>query len=94
MTLIANVFRKLRTPKNMVRPIRKIPCFRGSVEKQHATCPQTMFKFEGQPLYHISLALGSQLFYKKSLLAICNISKLFPNTLSANGKYSLSIETS
>ena len=30
---------------------------------------------------------------KKSLLGICNISKLFPNTLSADGKYSLLTET-
>ena len=33
--------------------------------------------------------MGSQLSYKKSLLVICKISKLFPNTLSAAGKYSL-----
>ena len=30
-----------------------------------------------------------QLSYKKSLLVICKISRLFPNTLSADGKYSL-----
>ena len=93
MTNIADVFPKLRSPTNMVRAMPKKSRFRASVEKQHAKCPQTMFKLEGQPLYHISRSLGIQLSYKKSLLAICNISKLFPNTLSADDKYSLLIET-
>ena len=53
MTLIADVFRKLRTPENMVRLIPKKSLFRVSVEKQHGECPKTLFKFEGQPLYHI-----------------------------------------
>ena len=30
-----------------------------------------------------------QLSYKKSVLVICKISRLFPNTLSAEDKYSL-----
>ena len=63
--------------------------FRVSVDKQHAICPQTLFTFAGQPLRHIYWSLGSQLSYKKSLLVICKISKLFPNTLSADVKYSL-----
>ena len=33
--------------------------------------------------------MGSHLSDKKSLLVICKISKLFPNTLSADGKYSV-----
>ena len=63
--------------------------FRETVKKQHAKCPQTLLKFEGQPLYHIFWSLGSQLSYKKSLLGISNISKLFPNPLTADGKYFL-----
>ena len=63
--------------------------FRESVEKPHGKRPQTLFKFDGQPLYHIFRSLGSQLSYKKSMLGIGNISKLFPNTLRADGKYSL-----
>ena len=27
--------------------------FRRSIEKQHGKCPQTLFKFEEQHLYHI-----------------------------------------
>ena len=89
MTLIAGLFPKLRTPKHMARSMSKKSRFRGSVEKQHGKCAQTLFKFEGQPLYHIYWSLGKQLSYKNSLLLICLISKLFPNTLSADGKYSL-----
>ena len=53
MALIADVFPKLRTPKNMVRSMRKKSRFRGSIEKQHGKCSLTLFKFQGQPLYHI-----------------------------------------
>ena len=89
MTLIADVLPKLRTPKNMVRSMRKNSRFRGTVEKQHGKCPQTLFKFEGHLLYHIYYSLKSQLSHKKSLLAISKSSNLFPNTLCSNGKYSL-----
>ena len=89
MTLIPDVFPTLTTPKNMIRSMPKKSRFRASVERQHAKCPQTLFKFEGHPLYHISRSLGSQLSYKKPALGICKISKLFPNTLSSDRKYSL-----
>ena len=89
MTFTADVFLKLRTPENMVRSIPKKSRFRGSVEKQQAECAPTLFKLEGHPLYHIYLSMGRQLSYKKSLLVICKISKLFPNTVSADGKYCL-----
>ena len=53
MTLIADVFPKLRTPKNMVKSMPKKSRFKGSVEKQHGKCAQTLLKFERQLLYHI-----------------------------------------
>ena len=53
MTLIADVFPKLQTPKNMVRSMPKKSLFRVSVEKQHGKGVQTLFTFEGQHLYHI-----------------------------------------
>ena len=93
MTLLADVFRKLRTPKTIVRSMPKKSLFRSSVENEHAKCPQTLFKFEEQHLYHVYLSLGSQMSYKKSLLVICKISKPFPKTLSGHGKYSSLIDT-
>ena len=89
MTLIADVFPKLRTQKNFVRSMPKKSNFKESFEKQHGKCAQTLLKFAWQHLYHIYWSLWRQLTCKKSLLVICKISRLFPNTLSADGKYSL-----
>ena len=89
MTPVAEVFPKLRTPKNMVTSMSKKSRFKGSFEKQHGKRAQTLLKFAWQHLYHIYWSLWRQLTCKKSLLVICKISRLFPNTLSADGKYSL-----
>ena len=89
MTLIAEVFPKLRSPKNKVRSISINSRFKGSFKKEHGKCAQTLLKCQGQLLYHIYWSLWKQLSYKKSLLVICKISRLFPNRLSADGKYSL-----
>ena len=89
MTLIAEVFPKLRSPKNKVRSMSIKSRFKGSFKKQHGKRPQTLLKFAWQKLYHIYWLLWRQLSFKKFLLVICKISRLFPNTLSADGKYSL-----
>ena len=89
MTLIAEVFLKLRTPKNKVRSMSIKSRFKGSFKKQHGKCAQTLLKFAWQNLYHIYWSLWRQLTFKKFLSVICKISRLFPNTLSADDKYSL-----
>ena len=89
MTLIAEVFPKLETPKNMVTSMSKKSRFKGSFAKQHGKRAQTLLKFAWQHLYHIYWSLWRRLTCRNSLLVICKISKLFPNTLSADGKYSL-----
>ena len=89
MTLIADVFPKLRTQKNFVRSMPKKSNFKESFEKQHGKCAQTLLKFAWQHLYHIYWSLWMQLTCKKSLLVTCKILRLFPNTLSADGKYCL-----
>ena len=89
MTLIAEVFPKLRTPKTMVTSMSKKFRFKGSFGKQHGKRPQTLLKFPGQHLYQLYWSLWRQLTCKKSLLMTCKISRLFPNTLSADGKYSV-----
>ena len=89
MTLIADVFAKFWTAKNMVTSMSKKSRFKGSFGKEHGKRAQTLLKFEWQHLYHIYSSLWRQLTCKKSLLVICKISRLFPNTLSADGKYSL-----
>ena len=89
VTLIPDVFPKLRTQKNLVRSMPKKSRFKGSFRKQHGKRVQTLLKFAWQHLYDNYSSVWSQLSYKKSLLVICKISRLFPNPLSAEGKYSL-----
>ena len=87
ITLLAHIFPKLRIPKNIVRSISKKFRFKGSFGKQHGKLSQTLLKFEQQHIYHIYWSLWRQLTCKRSLLVIRKILNLFPNTLSANGKY-------
>ena len=89
MTRIADVFPNLRTQENLVRSMSKKSSFRGSFPKQHGKRAETLLKFAWQHLYHISWSLGRQLCYKKFLLVICKISRLFINKVSAHGKYSV-----
>ena len=89
MTLIAEVFPKLRSPKNKVRSMSIKSRFKGSFKKQHGKCAQTLLKFAWQNLCHIYWSLWRQLTFKKSLLVIWKISRLLPNTLSWDGKDSL-----
>ena len=53
MTLIANLFPKFRTSKNMVRFITKEYRFRVPLEEQHGKLAETLSKFEQQLLSHI-----------------------------------------
>ena len=89
MTLLAEVFSKLRSPKNKVRSMSIKHRFKGSFKKEHSKSAQTLFKFPWQNLYHINWSLWRQFIWKKFLLVICRISSLFPKKLNADGKYSL-----
>ena len=53
MTLIADVFRKIPAPKNMVRLTSKNPCFRGPLEREHGKCVKTLLQCQWQHLYNI-----------------------------------------
>ena len=86
MTLIAEVFPKLQTPKNLVISMSKKFRLNWSFGKQHGKRTQTLLKFKWQYLYHIYWSLWRQLNFKRSLLVTSKISRLFPNTLSADSK--------
>ena len=88
-TLIADVFPKLRTQKNLVRSMPKKSRFRGSFENQHGKCTKTLLKCQGQLLSHIYWSLWRQFLYKMSLFMLCKFSRLFPETLNEDSKYSL-----
>ena len=73
----------------MVTSISKKFRFNGSFGKEHGKRAQRLLKFAWEHLYHIYSSLQRQLTCKKSLLVICKIPRLFHNTLSGDGKYSL-----
>ena len=53
MTLIADLFPKLRTPKNVVRYMSKKSRFKGPFDRQHGKLVQIPLQSERQHCYHI-----------------------------------------
>ena len=53
MTFIADLFPKLRTPKNVVRYNSKKSRFKGPFDRQHSKRVQTLLRSEPQHRYHI-----------------------------------------
>ena len=53
MTLIADLFPKLRRPKNVVRYMSKKSCFKGLFDRQHGKRGQKLLRSEPQHRYHI-----------------------------------------
>ena len=89
MTLIAYVFPKLWTAKNVVRKMPKKPRFGISFKSQHAKGSQTLLTFRRRHFFHIFLSLLEKNSWKMSLLAIYENLQLFVNTLAVADKYFL-----
>ena len=53
MTLIADLFPKLRTPEKVVRNMGKKSPFTGPFDRQHGKLVQTLFRSGKQHCYHI-----------------------------------------
>ena len=53
MTFIADLFPKLRTPKDVVRYLSKKSRFKGLFDRQHGKRVQTLLRSEPQHRYHI-----------------------------------------
>ena len=53
MTLIADLFSKLRTPENVVRYMSKKSRFKGPFDRQHGKRIQTLLPSGQQHCYHI-----------------------------------------
>ena len=53
MTFIADLFLKLRAPKNVVRYLSKKSRFKGPFDRQHGKRVQTLLRSEAQHRYHI-----------------------------------------
>ena len=87
--VIAHVFRKLPSPKKGIRSMSKKSPFRMLFHKQHGKRAQPLLQSGRRYLYHIYWSLWTWFSRKKSMLVLCNILRLFVNTLTANDKYSL-----
>ena len=57
MTLIADLFLNLQSPKNMVREISKEFLFRGPFDNKYRKWAETLFKAKRQHFYHIDSSL-------------------------------------
>ena len=86
MTLIADVFRKLRTPKNVFKQMSEKSRFRGPFDKQHGQEGQTILKCKRHQFYHNYWSLWRQLRLKKILLVTCKVLRLIVNVLTADDK--------
>ena len=53
MTLLADLFRKLRTPEKGVRYMSKKSRFKGPFDRQHGKRAQTLLQSEQRHRYHI-----------------------------------------
>ena len=53
MTLIADLFRKSRTPVNVIRYMSKKSRFKGPFDRQHGKRVQTLWQSQRQHRYHI-----------------------------------------
>ena len=53
MTLLADVFPKLRAPKNVVRSMSKKSCFTKPFDSQHGKWIEPLLQSERQLLHHI-----------------------------------------
>ena len=89
MTLIAYLFLRLRSAKNVVSYMCKKSHFRLPFQKEQGKRVSPLLKSEGQHLYHIYWSMGRQLNCIKSLLVICKILSPFVNILNSVDKYSL-----
>ena len=65
--LIADVFPKLRTPKDVVRKMSKKSRLIGPLDRQDGKRAETLIQFQRELFYHIHLSLGRWLSRKKSL---------------------------
>ena len=71
MIVIATLFRKSQTVKDLVRPLSKKHCFRTLLDSQHVKGSQTLVKSPLEHFHHIFSSLWGNLIWKISPLVIC-----------------------
>ena len=84
MIVIATLFRKLQTVKDLVRPLFKKHHFRNSFDNQHVKGSQSLVKSAWEHFHHIFSSLWNTLIFKKFPLVISYILGVFRSTLTAS----------
>ena len=85
--VIAKIFPKPETVKNLVRQLSKKRGFRTSFESQHVKGSQTLVISTWEHFYHVFLSLWEEKIWKISPLLKFKILGVFVNTLTAGDKY-------
>ena len=87
MLVIANVFPKLQTVKNLFRTLSKKRRFRTRVYSQDVKPSQKLALSPWQHFYHVFSSFSLKLIWKIFPLVLCEISGEFVNILTVNVKY-------
>ena len=87
MIVIANIFPKLKTAKNLVKSLSRKHRFRTSFESQRVNGCQTLVKSAWEHLFQILQSLWKRMSWKIFLLWKFEILGVFVNTLATNDKY-------
>ena len=85
--VIANIFPKLETVKNLVRPLSKKHRFRTSFHTQYVKGSQTLVKSGWEHFYQIFSSFWEEIIWKKSPFLKFEILVVFVNTWTADDKY-------
>ena len=87
MIVRANVFPKLNTVKDLVKPLSRKHHFRTSFDSQRVNGCQTILKFAWEHFYHTFWSLWVKMICKISPLLKFEIWGVFVNTFTADDKY-------
>ena len=72
----------------------KNPNVRALMDSQHVKVSERLLKFERQYVCTIFWSFWNEITSENSVLAVCEILRLFVNILTGDDKYSLSVKTS
>ena len=89
MTVIANVFPKFLTDKDLVKKLSQNCRFRKSFDSQHVEVSQTLVKAAWEIFYHILWLLWEETNWKISPLLNFETLLVLVNTLTADKDYPL-----
>ena len=84
---MANVFPKLETVKIFLRSLPKKQPLRTRFDSQHVKASQILSNSPRECFFHVFLSFSGKLILKISLLTLCKMLGVFPNTLTADGMY-------